>query len=95
MAHKAVTGPPKTYQLELGARGRLVLPAPVRKQVGLRPGDRLVLVVDESGEMRLASLRKQIEQCMGMFRHLARPKQRVSDELIAERRREADREGRR
>jgi hypothetical protein len=60
--------------------------------MGLHPGDRLVLIVDESGEMRLVSLRQQVEQCMGMFKHIAPPGKLVSEELIAERRREAQRE---
>ena len=63
MAHRA-TKPTETenYALQLGERGRVVLPAPVRKRLKLSPGDRLVLIVDESGEMRLASLKRQIEK---------------------------------
>ena len=92
MAHKAPK-PSQTenYSLQLGERGRVVLPAPVRKRLKLNPGDRLVLIVDESGEMRLASLKRQIDKCMGMFADIS-PERILSEELIAERREEARRE---
>jgi bifunctional DNA-binding transcriptional regulator/antitoxin component of YhaV-PrlF toxin-antitoxin module len=72
-----------------------VLPAAVRQRQQLHPGDRLVLIVDESGQMRLVSLRKQIESCMGMFKDVAPRGRLLSEELIAERREEALREDRR
>lgn len=68
-----------------------MLPAQVREKLGLHPGDRLVLIVDESGEMRLVSLRHQVERGMGMFKGIGPPGKLVSEELIAERRREAQR----
>lgn len=92
MAHESLTEPLRQYQLQLGNRGRVVLPARIRKKLGLHPGDRLVLIVDDSGEMRLVSLRQQVQKCMGMFKNLAPPGTLVSEELIAERRREAERE---
>ena len=81
----------ETYTLPLGERGRVVLPAPVRKRLKLNPGDRLILMVDESGDMRLASLAHQIDKCMGMFAGKS-PERILSEELIAERREEARRE---
>ncbi len=92
MAHKIARLPrTETYTLPLGERGRVVLPAPVRKRLKLNPGDRLVLMVDESGDMRLASLARQIDKCMGMFAGKS-PERILSEELIAERREEARRE---
>ena len=81
----------ENYALQLGERGRVVLPAPVRKRLKLSPGDRLVLIVNKSGDMRLASLKRQIEKGMGMFADIA-PERILSEELIAERREEARRE---
>jgi AbrB family looped-hinge helix DNA binding protein len=80
------------FELQLGDRGRIVLPAVLRQRLSLHPGDRMVLIVDKSGEMRLVDLRRQIEKCRGMFRHLAPRGKRLSDELIADRRKEAQRE---
>jgi hypothetical protein len=53
-------------------------------------GDRLVLIVRQSGEMRLASLKRQNDKCMGMFADKS-PERILSEELIAERREEARR----
>jgi AbrB family looped-hinge helix DNA binding protein len=81
----------ESYVLRIGERGCVVLPARVRKRLKLNPGDRLVLIVWESGEMRLASLKRQIDKCMGMFADIA-PERILSEELIAERREETQRE---
>jgi AbrB family looped-hinge helix DNA binding protein len=82
------------FPIQLGERGRIVLPARVREALSLHPGDRLVLTVEKSGEMRLTSLARQIESGMGLFKHIAPKGRRISDELIADRRREAKREER-
>ena len=73
----------------MGDRGRLILPGPVRKRLGLHRGDRLVLMVEDSGEMRLISRSAQVQRCAGLFRHLVPAGTSVSGELMDERRREA------
>ena len=94
MAHIVNLSSLASSEVQLGQRGRVVLPAAVRKRLGWRAGDRLVLIVEDSGEIRLASLRQQVQRCAGMFRHLVSPGVSLSDELIAERRGEAAREER-
>jgi AbrB family looped-hinge helix DNA binding protein len=86
MAHERA----ERYVMRLGARGRIVLPAPVRARLGLGEGDRLVLMVEEDGTLRVASLRDQVEAAKGLYGHLAGGASLV-DELIAERRGEAER----
>jgi bifunctional DNA-binding transcriptional regulator/antitoxin component of YhaV-PrlF toxin-antitoxin module len=68
-----------------------VLPAPVRARLGLREGERLALVVEPDGTMRLTSLRRQAQALRGAYRHVA-PAESLADSLIADRRREAARE---
>ncbi len=77
-------------EVQLGAQGRLVIPAKLRKALGLKPGDRLIarqeddrLVLEKAGavERRLRAL----------FAHIP-PDVSLADELIAERREEARRE---
>ena len=63
----------------------------MRQQLDLHAGDRLVLIVDESGEARLVSARRQIDKYRGMLARIARGRN-LSEELIAERRAEALRE---
>ena len=72
--------------------GRLQLPADVRRQLGLHDGDAVILQV-ENNELRVRSYRESVRRVQEMFRHL-RPTDGtlVSDELIADRRKEAERE---
>jgi AbrB family looped-hinge helix DNA binding protein len=83
-------GSTENYSVALGERGRLVLPAPIRKRLDLHAGDRLILTVTD-GEVRIVSAREQAGRLLGMFRDLA-PGRSLVDELIAERREEARRE---
>jgi AbrB family looped-hinge helix DNA binding protein len=92
MAHKVDdTQPSQRYTAQVGARGRLVLPSAVRKQLALNEGDRVVLSVEPDGSMRLVSLREQVRKARGLFRQVA-PERDLVGELLSERREEARRE---
>lgn len=79
------------YTISLGERGRLVLPAPLRRHLDLRPGDRLILTLDADGGFRTVSAREQARRLHGLYRDLA-PGRSLADELIAERHEETRRE---
>jgi AbrB family looped-hinge helix DNA binding protein len=79
------------YTIALGERGRLVLPAPLRQRLNLRTGDRLIVTLDPGGEFRVVSAREQARRLCGLYRDLA-PDRSLADELIAERREEAERD---
>ncbi|MCM8749536.1 AbrB/MazE/SpoVT family DNA-binding domain-containing protein [Thermomicrobiaceae bacterium CFH 74404] len=79
------------YTIALDERGRLVLPARLRRRLDLRPGDRLIITVDAAGGLRVVSAREQARRLRGLYRDLA-PGRSLADELIAERREEARRE---
>jgi len=72
-----------TYTVQLGARGRIVLPAEIRERLAVKPG-----------QVRIVNRRRQVDECAGMFKHLAPHGRLASEELIAERREEAKREER-
>jgi bifunctional DNA-binding transcriptional regulator/antitoxin component of YhaV-PrlF toxin-antitoxin module len=57
----------------------------------LEEGDRVVLTVEDDGSVRLAGLKQKILRFKGMLRHL-KPDAVWSQELIEERRKEAQRE---
>lgn len=76
------------HQVVVADRGRIVLPAEVRERLEIRDGDRLWLVVDADGTIRIQTRRVIIRNMSGMFKHLS-PGRSAVDELIAERRREA------
>ena len=73
--------------LAVGDRGRIVLPATLRKRLDLREGDRLILTVEEDGSFKLTPAKRVVERLRGRFAGLA-PKS-LTDELLAERRAEA------
>lgn len=78
-------------QVTIGDRGRLVLPAPVRSALGLKPGTRMLLSTETDGSLRLRPYRALADESRGLFAELAERGSLV-DELLAERRAEASRE---
>ena len=80
--------------LKLGDRGRLVLPAALRRRLSLRTNDRLLATLEPDGSLRLTTAREAARRGRGLLRELD-PSARdglLSEELLAERRREAARE---
>lgn len=77
-------------EVQIGAQGRLVIPAALRKALNLKPGDRLI--ARKVGESLVLERRETIEKRLWeMFSHIPKDISLV-DELIAERRAEAQRE---
>jgi AbrB family looped-hinge helix DNA binding protein len=83
--------PVEWFPVTLGERGRLVLPARLRKRLNLHQGDRVLLSLDANGAVRLVSAREVARRSRGMFADLA-PERSLVDELIAERHAEAAKE---
>lgn len=65
--------------------GRLVIPAAFRKKLGIRAGDEVVLSV-EGDELRITTLKRNIERAQQFVRKLVKPGESLVDELLAERR---------
>jgi AbrB family looped-hinge helix DNA binding protein len=70
---------------QIGEKGRLVIPAAMRKALGIKPGDSVELRVEDN-EVRISTLRARIRRAQARARRLVPPGTLVSDELIAERR---------
>ena len=86
------TARPKTDQLvpvELGAGGRIVIPAACREAMGLKEGDRLIAKL-EDGELRLVSKKLALSRAQKLIRRHVTPDDDLVAELIADRRKEAD-----
>jgi AbrB family looped-hinge helix DNA binding protein len=75
---------------KLGDDGRVVIPATMRKELGLRPGDTLV-VESDGHSLLLRSYDEVLKETQDYFRQFA-PGLSLVDELIAYRRAEAARE---
>ena len=71
--------------------GKLVIPAAFRREMGIAPGDTVVVELD-AGELRVRSLSSAIRQVQARMRELNPEGRLLSEELIAERRAEAERE---
>jgi len=79
------------FSLRVGPQGRIVIPATLRRELGLEPGETLIarvesrrLVLERGGEI-LARLRSELREATPSGTSAV-------DELLAERRREARRE---
>lgn len=75
----------------LGSGGRLVIPAAIRRELGLEEGDAVVMRV-EDGELRIVSYKEVLRRVQEHARQYVRPGESVVDEFIADRRAEAARE---
>ena len=75
----------------LNDNGRIVIPAELRQQMGIKPGDTLFLTL-EGDVLRVESQLARIRRIQESMRALIPGDRLLSDELIAERREEARRE---
>ena len=69
--------------------GRIIVPAEFRRTMGLTKGD-TVLMELHGDELRVRPARSALRRIQAKYRTLAPTEGLVSDELIAERRAEAD-----
>lgn len=68
--------------------GRVVIPVAYRKELGIKPGDDVVLTLEE-GEIKLITARQAIRRAQKLVRHYVPEDRQLSQELIEERREEA------
>jgi hypothetical protein len=60
--------------------------------MNLKPGTRMLLTTEADGSLRIRPYRAVAESNRGMLAHIAPADESLVDELLAERRREAERE---
>ena len=76
---------------KLNANGRVVIPAAVRKALDFRPGDELIMRV-EDGELHLSTRRQALAGRERMIGQYIPSDEDLTQSLIDDRRREAERE---
>jgi AbrB family looped-hinge helix DNA binding protein len=81
----------ESVRARLNENGRIVIPSSIREAVGLQRGDE-VIVWAENGEVRIATAIQRARRAQQLVRKYVGEGVRLSDELIADRRREAGRE---
>ena len=82
--------PPASVEVSLGRQGRLVIPAALRRSLGLEEGDRLV-ARQEADRLVLAKPEQIKQRLKARFARVP-PERRLVEELIADRREEFRRE---
>ncbi|MGB6131993.1 MAG: AbrB/MazE/SpoVT family DNA-binding domain-containing protein [Acidobacteriaceae bacterium] len=78
-------------RLRLAENGRVVIPAEVRRELGVESGGEIILERQENG-YRLTTRRQRIEEAQRYLRRFIKPGASLVDELIAERREAAKHE---
>jgi AbrB family looped-hinge helix DNA binding protein len=78
------------HRIVVGDRGRVVLPSRVRAELGLEQGSQLLLSTEKDGSLRLRPYRSVAVQNRGMLVGLPPAGKSMVDELLVERRREAE-----
>ncbi len=74
---------------KLANGNRIVIPATIRKGLGLRVGDAVTLVLQDNGEVRLLTQTEAVRQAQALVRQHVDKDRSLVDELLAERREEA------
>jgi AbrB family looped-hinge helix DNA binding protein len=83
---KSITG-----KSRLNDNGRIVIPAEIRKEMALNPGDTVVMTL-EDGILKIESQRSRVRQVQQSLGKLIPAGRRLSDELIESRHEEARQE---
>ncbi len=79
------------YSMKMSEGGRVVIPAEIRKVLGINDGD-IVLWELIDGEARLTTKRERMRRAQALVREYVPEGVSLVDELVAERRVEAERE---
>jgi AbrB family looped-hinge helix DNA binding protein len=78
--------------MKLSEGGRVVIPAEIRQSLGLKEGDTVFFELLD-GEARITSRQTQLRRAQALFRqYVPADAPSLADELIADRRAEAERE---
>ncbi len=72
-------------RMRVNENGRVVIPASFRKRLGIRVGDEVVVEIQDD-ELRITTLKRNIERAKRLVRKHVKPGTSLVDELIAERR---------
>ena len=79
------------FKTQIGKGGRIVVPARLRKALEIKPGDAIVMRLEDSS-IRLIPLHQAVELAQEKVRQYAPEGASLVDELIQARRAEAQRE---
>ncbi len=79
------------YRVQIASNGRMVLPADIRQQLQVEGGG-LLIIRKDAGRLVLESMDDAVRRAQELVRHYAPSASGVADELLAERRADAEHE---
>ncbi len=82
---------PLTYSVRVGPKGRIVVPAPIRRELGFEEGAEVVVRADH-GRLVVESRADALQRLRAVVREAVPPSLSLVDELLAARRIDAERE---
>jgi len=82
----------ETYTTRLEKSGRILIPAPVRRHLGLTEGSQVLVKVEESGALQITSRSQALAKVRKEIRKYIPAGQDLAEELIRDRRAEVERE---
>jgi AbrB family looped-hinge helix DNA binding protein len=80
------------YTAQIGARGRIVLPAELRARHQWQEGQELRFLEEDDGTVTILTKEEALERLHGLYAHLVPPGVSIVDQFIADRHAEAARE---
>jgi AbrB family transcriptional regulator, stage V sporulation protein T len=81
-----------TYSAKVISGGKVVIPAELRRKMGINPGDALIFEEDEAGRVVLKTYRQVVLEVQEDMRRIIPPDVSLVEDLFAERRREFEME---
>jgi AbrB family looped-hinge helix DNA binding protein len=82
----------ETYSTRLEKSGRILIPASVRRQLGLSAGSQVLVKVEESGALHVTSRSQALAKVREEIRKYIPVGQDLAEELIRDRRAEFERD---
>ena len=79
----------RDFKTKLGKGGGIFIPTGYRRELGLEPGDEIILHLDEEG-LRLYTPAQTVARAQALVRRYVSEERSLSEELISERREEAE-----
>jgi AbrB family looped-hinge helix DNA binding protein len=89
---RAYNGGMETYTARLEKSGRILIPAAVRRHLGLSEGSQVIVRVGESGTLQVSSRSQALAKARREIRKYIPAGRDLAEELIRDRRAEAERE---
>lgn len=87
--HEPASASAAPVRAQVGEAGRIVIPAALRAALGIEVGDTVLLRV-EDGELRIVTPLQALRRAQAIVGQLVPEDRSLADELVAERRMEAD-----